>query len=272
VRGTPAWRVVETLMAPQQDLFGTIEDVCGIRALDVVDAVALAGDGVQRGFAVLILEGRFTRARVEECFTTIVARDRGAKVTISAKDGISDLAAAGFPEVLHVRWLRDDAVMIPVPERLTDRALLERLATGPRLEAGPLGVEVKAAASAAAWAAAVGDERRGPPALMEPLSDLTGPVPPRRARFRVDLARGLALELRLGFATDAEAATAASTARDRLADLARDPKAAAVLPLLTAAAVDAAGAEVVIRATLPDDTTAAVLADMADGMLEVAPE
>lgn len=267
LHATRAWAIVDALLAPQAELLDAIERACGFRPLDRIDAITVAGDGVRPGLSLAIVEGRFTAAEAHACFAKVMAADRDAEVTATEIAGITELSAEGFPETLHVRWLGDGAVLIPI-EAITDRAYLEGVLAGPRLERGPLADELRAARAtgAALLAAAAGDDRRGPPRLLEPLASVTGPVPPRRARATLALADGVAIELRLGFDDAAPAEAARAAARERLAAIAADPALAAFTPLVTTTTVGGEGAEVVIAGRADDAALAGIVAEILDGL------
>lgn len=262
LRGSDAWPAFESLLAEQRPLLDAIERDCGLRVLEVLDTVTLAGDGEAPGLSLLLLEGRFRKDDAHACFATIMA-DRG-QVTAREVGGITELSAEGFAEKVVVRWLRDGAVLVPFT-RPTDRAHLERVLAGPRLADGPLGAELAGAAGAIV-AAGVGDERRGPPRLIEPLEGLTGPVPPRRARARIGVDDGLRGEMRLVFASDAEAAAAAEVARRVIAEAAADTRAGALGPVLSAITVEARGAEVTLRGDAGAAALGALAAELAGGV------
>ena len=266
LRGTDAWPVIEGLIAAQRPLLDTIERVCGLRLLDLVDTVTVAGDGVHPGLSLAIVEGRFTAQQAEQCFAKVMSEDREAVVQARVADGITELSATGFAEKIHVRWLAPGAVLIPF-DAPTDRARFDQALAGPRLAAGPIAAELGATAGAAIRVAAVGDEQRGPARLMEPLAQLTGPVPPLRARGEVEIDPGLTLELRLGFASPEQAGAAADSARQAIAGFAGAPTAGAFAALAGATSIEVTGSDVVLRASLVHDELAALADELAAGFV-----
>jgi hypothetical protein len=231
-----------------KDHLEVIKRVCAIDFTDVVDSVVLALEADEKGVIIIALKGT-TQAALEACGQKISAADK-KKLTV-AKDGANmRYSVVGEKQSLYARWLSKDTVAFAISP--DDKAMLERMVAGGLDKDPALKKPVSTVNTGAALWFAVNKST--------PLDQLK--VTAKLAYGSGDIAAGnVAVDAHL-VVDDAKAATAAAADANTKLDAAK--KSGQLPPifnsLLKSLAIKAAGAEVVITASMAEKDLLAILA------------